>query len=392
VARPNIAFTTVLVGAMAGSSFALFGISVLAADLIDEFDVSRGRIGILLAANTAIGAACAPILGRLTDQIGGRRSIMVLLTVSAVGLALVAAATSYWMLVFGAVVAGAPQGWANPATNKLIVDNLDAGNRGTVLGIKQSGVQLSVFLSGATLPIAAQSFGWRSGIAIYAALCLGLVVATAVILEPDPPTEPSTARQRKNARAPLGPLVISIAIYATAMGMAGGMINRFVPLFAHEELGYSTTVAGMAAALTGLLAIATRIWWSAAAERNNNTISPLIIMALGAMITALLLSIATTVGAWLLWPVAVAGALSVSAWNGVAMLRLVNGVDSEAAGRASGIVIFGFLGGLAIGAPLAGWSVDQWGTYAVAWSAAVVLAFIAMMAIASPISRRATVD
>ena len=72
------------------------------------------------------------------------------------------------------------------------------------------------------------------------------------------------------------------------------------------------------------------------------------------------------------------------------MLRLVNGVEPESAGRASGIVIFGFLGGLAIGAPVAGWSVDQWGTYAVAWTAALVLGFIAMATIASPTSRRAT--
>lgn len=385
--KANLGLLTVLVGAMAASSLALFGLSVLAADIIDEFDISRSQIGILLAINTAAGAALAPWLGRVTDRIGARRSIVVLLMISAAGLALIAAAQSYIALLVGSVVAGAPQGWGNPATNKLIVERLPEGQRGTVLGIKQSGVQVSVFLSGATLPLAANGFGWRWAMGGYSLVAIALAAFAAIVLDKaeSHPSQASQAASRSSTA--LGPMVITVAIYAAAMGMAGGMINRFIPLFAHEELGYSTAVAGLVAALTGLCAIGTRIWVSRCAEIRGATIAPLVAMSLGTAFTALMLATATTIGAWVLWPAALAGAFSVSAWNGVAMLRVVNGVGPESAGRASGAVIFGFLGGLAAGAPLAGWSVDQWDTYGVAWGMALVLGLIATAAIISPASR-----
>ena len=383
----NIGLLTVLVGTMAASSLALFGLSVLAADIIEEFDITRSEIGILLAVNTAAGAALAPWLGRVTDRMGARRSIIALLLVSAVGLAMVAVAQSYPALLVGSVVAGAPQGWGNPATNKLIVERLPEGRRGTVLGIKQSGVQVSVFLSGATLPLAANGFGWRWAMGGYSFVAIALTVLAATVLDEAKSRPSPGSKAASRSSTPLGPMVITVAIYAAAMGMAGGMINRFIPLFAHEELGYSTAVAGLVAALTGLLAIGTRIWISRFAEIRGATVAPLVAMGLGASLTALMLATATTVGGWILWPAAIAGAFSVSAWDGVAMLRVVNGVEPDSAGRASGVVIFGFLAGLAAGAPVAGWSVDRWNTYGVAWGAALMLGLVATAAIVSPTSR-----
>jgi len=391
-------FAGVLVGAMAASSFSLFALSVLASDLIDEFDISRGQLGLLATANTATGAILAPSLGRLTDRIGGRRSMLALLGLTVVGFTAMALAKTYLLLTLGVILAGIPQGWGNPATNKLIVERLAEGSRGVVVGIKQSGVQVGVFLAGITLPLAANTVGWRWGIAAYAIVTVILMVLTAATLAPDTPDnmgtispspqEPVTPIEMQAAaratlsRAPVRlppPLVVTVAIYATLLGIVGGGVNRFIPLFAHEELGYSTTVAGLAAALTGLLAIGARIWWSHRAEVRGDTVSPLVQMAVGSAAVALMLAAASSVGAFMLWPIAILGAFSVSAWNSVAMLRVLNGVPSASTGRASGIVLSGFLGGLAIGAPVVGWSVDQWNSYTPAWFALAFLALVAAL-------------
>jgi hypothetical protein len=55
------------------------------------------------------------------------------------------------------------------------------------------------------------------------------------------------------------------------------------------------------------------------------------------------------------------------------MLAVIFLVPAASAGRASGIVLFGFLAGLGLGAPAFGWSVDTLGTYLPGWLAAVTL-------------------
>jgi hypothetical protein len=58
---------------------------------------------------------------------------------------------------------------------------------------------------------------------------------------------------------------------------------------------------------------------------------------------------------------------SASSWNTVGMLAIIQNVPASRAGRGSGIVLLGFLAGLATGAPLFGWSVDVLGTYTPGW-------------------------
>ena len=61
----------------------------------------------------------------------------------------------------------------NKVTNKLITEQVPLGQQSAVMGVKQSGVQLAVFLAGATMPSAAASFGWRWAVAAAAAITFG---------------------------------------------------------------------------------------------------------------------------------------------------------------------------------------------------------------------------
>jgi cyanate permease len=49
------------------------------------------------------------------------------------------------------------------------------------------------------------------------------------------------------------------------------------------------------------------------------------------------------------------------------MLAVVDDAGPVAAGRASGVVMFGFLAGLGAGPPLFGYTVDATGSYATMW-------------------------
>ena len=60
---------------MAIATFPIIVFSVLAADLIDEFEVTRAQIGLLVTATALVGALLSPYFGKVTDSIGPVKSV-----------------------------------------------------------------------------------------------------------------------------------------------------------------------------------------------------------------------------------------------------------------------------------------------------------------------------
>ena len=115
----------VLFSAMVASTFSIFAIAVLASPIIYDLGISRTQVGLIGSVNTDLGALSAPLLGRLTDRIGPRRAVLILLAVSAVSMTLMGLARSPWILLLSGIVGGPPHGWGNPATNALIASTLE---------------------------------------------------------------------------------------------------------------------------------------------------------------------------------------------------------------------------------------------------------------------------
>ena len=61
-------------------------------------------------------------------------------------------------------------------------------------------------------------------------------------------------------------------------------------------------------------------------------------------------------------------------WNAVAMLAIITGVPVALAGRASGIVMLGFMSGLSIGGLAAGYVIEWTGGFDTVWLAFAVCA------------------
>jgi len=371
------AFGSLLFIAMAVATFTPASLGILATFIIDDLSISRAELGIVLGLVNVAAAVLSPIAGRVTDRIGGKKALVALFVTAGATFLIFGTAVAYSMLFVGAVAGAISQAMANPATNKLIAEDVPAGKRGVITGVKQSGVQAGIFLGGLTVPTLAISLGWRGAYLIVAMVPL---VFTAVVAWVIPATPKATTEHRTRSRIPLPSAIWWLAGFGFLMGFSGA-VTFLVPLFAEEALGHSPLVGGIAAAVIAFAAVPGRILWSRYAERSGAFRGSLGTMAVLSIAAAGLFYLSGAAAAWLLWPAAVLIAAGSSSWNSVGMVAVMVEAGVAATGRASGFVLFGFLTGLGIAPPIFGAIVDHTGSYDLMWLLSALTAAGAAIAI-----------
>ena len=365
------AFTALLFSTMGVGTFIAASLGIIAVVFINDLGISRAQLGFVFAINTVGAAVLSPVVGRITDRIGGRAALIVVALTAAGSFLMLGVAGSLIVLAVGSAIGAVAQAGSNPATNKLIAEDLPAGSQGIVTGIKQSGVQAFIFAGGLIVPSMALAWGRVSAYVMFAAVSVVLAVAGAWFL-------PKQAKGRsekvgKSPREPLPAAIWWIATYGFLLGFAGSATIMFA-LFTTEKLGRSIVVGGAVAAVVGLTAMPARIAWARHAERHHAYRSSLMIIALLAVFASFALLGAGTGTWWLIWVAAVLTGLGPSSWNSVGMLGLIVFAGPRAAGHASGVILFGFLIGLGLGPPLFGWMVDTSGSYAGVWVSSLAAA------------------
>lgn len=363
-------FASLLALTMGTGTFPGFAFGVLGPDLIAEFDLTRAGLGILTTAHFAVGGLGSTIAGRATDRLGARRTMLVAFgLVAAAQLAMAASGAFAWMLV-AAAAAGVSLAAGNPATNKAVSQHLAPGRRGLTMGVKQAGVQLGAVLAGWVVAPLAAGLGWRTALLISAVVPVAGLLLTPLLVPPDPPRAGASER---GGAAPLPSAIGRLAVYASLLGASAGAFNAYLPLYAVERLGVTTTRAGAIAAAVGATGVVSRIAWGWLAERLASPRVPLTGMAVGAVGAVALVSAGQWLGPAAVWSGAVLFGATAVTWNVVGMLAVISEVGPADAGRASGRVLFGFYTGF-VPSPVAfGALVDATGSYLVSWGLVMVL-------------------
>lgn len=372
-------FGGILVLAMVAATQIPAGLGIVASFIRDDLGISRTQVGALITTAIIVAAALSPVTGRVTDVLGGRRSIVVLFTAAGVAYLGLAASPAYWLMFFPVALVGIAQAGGNPITNKLIALHAPPGRRGVVTGIKQSGVQAGIFVSGLFMPLVANVWGWRWSFGLLLVVPLLGIAASHWALPVDR-GDRTAQRAVEKAAGRLPPAITFLTVYGGLMGL-GASYTFLVPLFAEESLGLSEQAGGLAAGLIGFTSLFARIGWARHADRSGRHDSTLLVLSLAAVAAAAIFLAAQHSATWLLWPAAVLTGLSSSSWNSVGMLAVIDHAGHERSGRASGNVMFGFLTGLAIGPTLFGWLVDTTGSYTTMWFTSIgVLGAAALLA------------
>ncbi|MEP6469367.1 MAG: MFS transporter [Chloroflexota bacterium] len=380
----RLAFALILALAMGTSTYAGYAFGVLGPSIIGEFAISRFQLGLLTTCFFLVGGPLSLAAGRATDRFGARRVMLIAFAICALAIIAMALAPAYPAMLLAAALAGLALATGNPVTNKLIADHLPPGGRGLVMGSKQAGVQVGAFLAGALLAPLAANVGWRSALGWSALVPAAGLVAALLLLPRD---RGMHADHAPDARPTSGGMPIGVrwlAAYAFLMGSGIASVNAYLPLYLVERGGATQALAGAVVATIGLVGIGSRVAWGWASERMPTFSLPLLLLGIGAVAAMGLVIAIERVGLWIAWPAAVLIGATAVTWNAVGMLAVISESGSRLAGRASGVVTFGFYIGF-VGSPMVfGLLVDNLGSYTLAWllvaavfaaTAAVVLAW-----------------
>ncbi len=376
-------FAGVLALGMAAASFQQFALGSLAPWIIDDLALSRTGYGFGTGLLFAVAALVAPLVGRLVDRLGGRRTLLLLFLGASLSTGVLAGASSYALLLLATAIGGFSMAAGNPATNHLVVQHVRRGEQGLIMGVKQAGPQMAAMATGFFLPTGALIIGWRPVMGI-SALLMASGAALTLLLVPkhdgiatDLSIDPSPTEAAAESRT-----VRWLATYGFLMGAGLAGLFAYLPLYAFERLGYSQDVAGRTLLLLGTAGLLAVIAWGRAAERRATASGPLALLAAGASLSVLLIELASRIIPELIWVGVVGLAITAMPWHVVGMLAIIRAVGRERAGRAAGLVLLPVYVGFMLSPIAIGYSVDRIGTYTVAW-AGIALAFAASAVVAA---------
>ena len=359
--------------ASAGTAMFLIGLPVLAPTLREEYGLSLGEIGILLAFQW-VGATIGLMpWGVAADRVGERLVMSVGLGSSAALLAGAAFAPGFTGLIVLVGLAAASGASVNAASGRAVMEWFDARERGFALGVRQSAIPLGGLVGALVLPRLADSGGTEAAFLFLAGVsAFAAVVAAAVLRGRDDVDELeaasvlATLHDKKLWRLSLGS---GLYLYAQLAVIGYGVI------FLHDERGLSESRAALVIALSQVLAIALRIGVGRWSDVVGSRLGPFLMIGVAVSLALALTALLTDGPLWLLVPVlAAAGGLSM-AWNGLAFTAA-----AELAGTVRSGAAMGFqqtvLGATGIVSPL----VFAASVSGISWPAAFALAAAAPLA------------
>lgn len=363
----RLALSATLAVVMAAGPLAVFALSALGPVVTAELHLSHSQFGLLATLAFMVAAPSAVILGRWVDRYPARRILVGVFALSGLSVTVTAVAPSFGWLLVGVLIGGVAMSVTNPVTNRVVTRHVPPGQRGGLMGTKQSGVQVSQFLIGLTLPGLAEHVGWRTALAATLTMVLVGFVLTYLFIPVAARTAPPTAARQGGPRGTVPSDVWLLLAYSFLTGAAIQSTNAYLPLFAFERLSLSSATAGFTVSVVGGIGLVARIMWGRAADRSRKPWRILAAMsASGAMATCLLAAASSTTTAWLIWAAAALSGATVVASNVVVMMTLVRVVDVRLVGTATGLLALGLYAGFAAGPVSFGLLVEAVG-YASAW-------------------------
>ncbi|MFA9417156.1 MFS transporter [Natrinema sp. HArc-T2] len=263
----------------------------------DEFGLSRFAVGLVVTMLTLGYAVFLLPLGALTDRFGERLTLTLGLLGLAAGVALVAGAPTYALLLATVFVLGSMYGTAMPGTNKAVFDNVDPARQNLAMGIKQVGVTGGSGISALLITGLAGVLFWQAGFLVAAGV--GSVVAVGFYHSYASESDGS-ADGYPDFRALLANRsYVVLTVAGLFLGAALFTTTGYTVLYVEESIGASVAFGGVVLALVQVFGSVGRVltgWLSDAlpGEPRVKIGLVLIIQSLGSAVMFVVVAATTT--------------------------------------------------------------------------------------------------
>ena len=355
----------------------VFVVPALAPLLVSGLSLSRAEIGGLVGI-TYIGVSTTSMLfGVLADNIGVRKVLFLGHIVEA--FSIIGASLSHDFLSLAICMFGVGIGYSaiTPVTSKAIHDWFPIKNRGSVMGLKQTGTTVGGAFAGYILPLVAVALGLEASFIVAGILVMlgSAFLLGYVELESKQPTNLGFLRRG---------LTISLKNHAlVSTGSVGfffaavqSIVVTYVTLFVKDSLGFGVVVSGLFLSLATISGTIGRPVFGLVSDRllHGDRVKDLLIISLTSTVMLLVISIFPAHGnMWLLIAIVAVLGLSGLGWNGVFLA--LSGEYSTKGYEGVGTSFAFSLGmlGQVVGAPVFGLLVDFTGSYDISWRVFAVL-------------------
>ena len=225
--------------------------SIIGIRLSEDLGLSDTQLGLLMATPILTGSISRLFLGIWTDRYGGRWVFGILMLTTAACVYLLTFATTYLMLLVGALGVGLAGG-AFIVGVAYTAAWFEPERQGTALGIFGAGnVGAAVTNFGA--PFLLVAFGWESTAQIYATVLAIMGVVFLLLAKPDPMAAARTGDKAKTFVEQMEPLrelrVWRFALYYFFVFGAFVALALWLPHFLIGVYGLDIKTAGIIAAL-----------------------------------------------------------------------------------------------------------------------------------------------
>lgn len=338
----------VLVCAMGLPMLIFYAIGTLGPLLIADLGVAPHWLGWLVMSAFGLAAVLSLWAGPLVNRLGIRRGLALLFWATLAGYGLLVSLPGFAGLLLALAICGVAQALANPVTNLLVAECVEARSKAAVVGLKQSGVQLSALIAGLLLPPLAGSLGWRAALA-----CLLLPTLLLALWGPQVAAGSAAGKTmslkipRPNSRLAL---LLSVQL---CVGLVLSSFVTFLGVFAARQ-GVAVGETGAMVAGFGVMGILARTLLTPLAARMAEESWLLLTLLLLASLALAVTAQAMPQAHWPLWFGALGMGLTAVATNAIAMSMLLRDPAFGGPAAASGLLSAGFFAGFALGPVLFG--------------------------------------
>jgi MFS family permease len=368
---------------------AQYGINTLAPFYKDELGLSRAQVGLFFSAFYLAMTGASFGTGWLADRLGVRKTTQ--LGHVGLGICITAAALSpsFESAGLSFFLAGVGYSFLNPASTIGVMTWFHRDERGTAMGIKQTGVPGGGVLAAILAPSLVLLIGWRGSLAALGIINFAFGFLFSLLWR-EPVSASIETDPAKRTDASLPPLNVWALLpisCATGIYLIGQLVLiTYVPLYLKDVMGYSSYGASQALALTQAGAMIGRVGWGVASDRifgGRRKIVLIVIGLLSVVLVGALSFMDRASSSFLLMPILFLAGVSLVGYQGVSY-ALIGEISGKArTGAGLGMMITINAGAATVGTPVFGYIVDRTGSYALAWQILAGAVAVGIIAVAS---------